>query len=577
MSWIFGFNRPAVPVDHSQTARPVDGGEGDRPSGESPAQKTESTYRFDSAALERAARAARELEASKYASEAFKLASEQERTKQMEYQAMVKQYGASEEQHRADNIRQHGEERRRLLEEETRQANVRSRYQDELARKRHEDQLRQQAAMQEEMLRKQENSVAKQEAIRKQTSQYEAELKHQYEMKRLDAELKGKARIERDNRDIYLEQLKLKAGEHRKTVLEGIQTAGSVMGQGFSMLLNHPDKLVLTGTAVTLIAAGIYSARAAAGVAGKYAQSRLGRPALIRDTSRISLLDSLCHPIRTFSRLRSRATDSLQGVFLEPRLEERLREIALTTRNTRQNRGLLRNVMMYGPPGTGKTLFAKKLAFHSGMDYAIMTGGDVAPLRQDAVSSIHKVFDWAQTSRRGLLLFLDEADAFLRKRATESISEDIRAALNAFLFRTGEQSDKFMLVVVSNEPEQFDWALNDRMDEIVQFQLPGMEERNRMIFHYFDKYILSSLRGKRPIKVDDFKFSDVCKSIAQQTEGFSGREISKLMVSCQAAAFASDNCTLTREMIERKLRDALESHRKKMIWNTEASVVTAPA
>lgn len=43
----------------------------------------------------------------------------------------------------------------------------------------------------------------------------------------------------------------------------------------------------------------------------------------------------------------------------------------------------------------------QKLAKHSGMDYAILTGGDVAPMGKDAVASIHKVFDWANTSRRG--------------------------------------------------------------------------------------------------------------------------------------------------------------------------------
>ena len=54
---------------------------------------------------------------------------------------------------------------------------------------------------------------------------------------------------------------------------------------------------------------------------------------------------------------------------------------------------------------------------HSGMDFAIMTGGDVAPMGREGVSAIHKLFDWSSTSRRGLLLFVDEADAFLRKRA----------------------------------------------------------------------------------------------------------------------------------------------------------------
>lgn len=45
--------------------------------------------------------------------------------------------------------------------------------------------------------------------------------------------------------------------------------------------------------------------------------------------------------------------------FLQPKLEERVRDIAIATRNTRNNRSLYRNILMYGPPGTGKTLFAK--------------------------------------------------------------------------------------------------------------------------------------------------------------------------------------------------------------------------
>lgn len=76
------------------------------------------------------------------------------------------------------------------------------------------------------------------------------------------------------------------------------------------------------------------------------------------------------------------------------------------------------------------------------MDYAILTGGDVAPMGREGVTAIHKVFDWASSSRRGLLLFIDEADAFLRKRSSEYISENLRATLNAFLYRTGEQSSK---------------------------------------------------------------------------------------------------------------------------------------
>lgn len=64
-------------------------------------------------------------------------------------------------------------------------------------------------------------------------------------MKRLDAELKGKAQIERENREIYLEQIKLKSEEQRKTVLESIKTAGNVIGTGITTLLENPNKILM--------------------------------------------------------------------------------------------------------------------------------------------------------------------------------------------------------------------------------------------------------------------------------------------------------------------------------------------
>ena len=43
---------------------------------------------------------------------------------------------------------------------------------------------------------------------------------------------------------------------------------------------------------------------------------------------------------------------------------------------------------------------AKRLARTSGLDYAIMSGGDVAPLGGAAVTQIHEMFDWAERSRK---------------------------------------------------------------------------------------------------------------------------------------------------------------------------------
>lgn len=537
------------------------GGDGDR------LKDKDKWSNFDPTGLERAAKAARELDSSRHAKDALDLSRLQEQSVHLEHQTRIKEYEAAVEQLRSDQIKIQGEEKRKTLTEETRQHQARAQYQDKLARQRYDDQLRQQQLLNEDNLRKQEESVHKQESMRRATIEHEMDLRHKNEMLRIEAEAKARAKVERENADLIREQIRLKAAEHRQTVLDSIKTAGAVFGEGFRAFVSDWDKVTATVAGLTLLAVGVYSARNATGVAGRYIEARLGKPSLVRDTSRITLVEAMKHPIKVGKRLMSKPQDALEGVVLSPKLEERVRDIAIATRNTRSNKGLYRNILMYGPPGTGKTLFAKKLAVHSGMDYAIMTGGDVAPMGREGVTAMHKVFDWASSSRRGLLLFVDEADAFLRKRSTEKISEDLRATLNAFLYRTGEQSNKFMLVLASNQPEQFDWAINDRIDEIVNFGLPGLEERERLVRLYFDKYVLKpATEGKQRLKVAQFDYGKKCSEIALVTGGMSGREISKLGVALQAAAYASEHGVLTETMIDARVTEAIRQHQQKMVW-----------
>jgi ATPase family AAA domain-containing protein 3A/B len=507
---------------------------------------------------------------SAHAKEALELSKLQEGTRQIEQQAKIKEYEAHIAQMQIEAKRAEAEEKRKLLVEETKQHQARAQYQDQLARKRYDDQLAQQQRMNDENLRRQEESVAKQEAMRKATIEHEMELRHKNEMKRVEAELKAKAKIDRENRDLTLEQIRLKSSENRITVLESIKTAGAVMGSGVHALLSDWDKVLTAAGGLSLLALGVYSAKGATSVTARYVEARLGKPSLIRETSRFSFMETLRHPIETLKKLRTKQQDALSGVVLAPQLEERLRDIAIATKNTKHNSGMYRNILMHGPPGTGKTMFAKRLAKHSGMDYAILTGGDVAPMGRDGVTAIHKVFDWADGTRKGLLLFVDEADAFLRKRSSEHISEDLRATLNAFLYRTGSQSHKFMLVLASNTPEQFDWAVNDRLDEMVQFGLPGLEERERLMRLYFDKFVLEpATEGKRRLKVDNFDYGALCSQMARMTKGMSGREIAKLGVAWQAAAYASEDGVLTEKMVLDRCRDAIKQHRQKVEWQSE--------
>ncbi|KAK9515667.1 hypothetical protein VZT92_026294 [Zoarces viviparus] len=568
MWWLFGWGKGSgAPPLEEQTAAAAEGA-GGAPGGGSGGDKPGDKWsNFDPTGLERAAKAAKDLDKSRHAKDALELARMQEQTVQLEHQSKVKEYEAAVEQLKGEQIHLQGEERRKTLAEETKQNHARAQYQDKLARQRYDDQLRQQQFLNEENLRKQEESVVKQEAMRKSTIEHEMELRRRNDLIRVEAEAKAHAQVERENADLIREQIRLKAAEHRQTVLESIKTAGAVFGEGFRAFVSDYDKLTATVAGLTLLAAGVYSARNATAVAGRFIEARLGKPSLVRETSRITVIEAIKHPIKTTKRLRSRPQDALEGVVLSAALEGRVRDVAIATRNTRQNNGLYRNILMYGPPGTGKTLFAKKLALHSGMDYAIMTGGDVAPMGRDGVTAMHKVFDWASTSRRGVLLFVDEADAFLRKRSTEKISEDLRATLNAFLYRTGEQSNKFMLVLASNQPEQFDWAINDRIDEIVNFALPGLDERERLVRMYFDKFVLGpATTGRQRLKLTQFDYGQKCSDIAKRAEGMSGREISKLGVAWQAAAYSSEDGVLTETMIDSRVDDAVKQHAQKMDW-----------
>ena len=506
MSWLFGYNnqKPAQPGMPAGFAPPDGSSDGGSSNNNNNNDKISlgggkmAAYQFDSSALERAAKAAKDLEKSKYAKESLDLIKTQESTRQMELQAQIKEYETAMANAQIEAKKAEFEHRRKMLAEEAKQAERKAQYEDQLARKRFDDQISQQRAANDENLKRQEESVAKQEQIRRQTLEKEMDIRAKADAKRIEAEFKGKAAAERENRDIRLEQLKLKASEDRTTLLEAISTAGDIFGKGFRAFVTDWERVSATAIGISLMAAGIYSAKHGIGITGRLIESRIGKPSLVRDTSRLNAIDAIKAPVKTFRRaMIAKPEDALRGVILEPSLEERLRDIAIATKNTKKNRGLYRNVLFYGPPGTGKTLFAKKLAEHSGMDYAIMSGGDVAPMGREGVTAIHKLFNWANTSRRGLLLFVDEADAFLRKRASENMSEDLRLTLNAFLYRTGEQSNRFMMVLASNTPEQFDWAINDRLDELIAFNLPTQAERERLVRLYFERFIFEPSTSRR--------------------------------------------------------------------------------
>jgi hypothetical protein len=208
-----------------------------------------------------------------------------------------------------------------------------------------------------EQLKKQEEMVARQEEMRRKTAEHEAQLRTKMELAKAQAEADGRIRQERENHDLILEKLKQEAMERRDTVLKSIQDAGKLIGEGLQSYLDDTTKLRNTAFTVTGIAIGVYTARTSIGIAGRFVEARLGKPSLVRETSRFSVGQAVRQPIPTVQRLlgMNQETDALKGIVLEPNLENQLTKIAVSTANTKKNKAPFRHLLLHGTSSSSST------------------------------------------------------------------------------------------------------------------------------------------------------------------------------------------------------------------------------
>lgn len=174
------------------------------------------------------------------------------------------------------------------------------------------------------------------------------------------------------------------------------------------------------------------------------------------------------------------------------------------------------------------------------------------------------------------------------RRNSVYMSEAQRSALNALLFRTGDQSRDIVLVLATNRPGDLDTAMTDRIDEVIEFPLPGPQERFQLIKLYFDQYIANKNEGddKEKLKfgglfkkeqqrivvegIDD----ELIRVAAEKTEGFSGREIAKLIASVQAAVYGRPDCVLDADLFMQIVDYKIDEHKKRIqLLNADVPVL----
>lgn len=179
----------------------------------------------------------------------------------------------------------------------------------------------------------------------------------------------------------------------------------------------------------------------------------------------------------------------------------------LTRKVTESNRP--KAILFEGPPGTGKTTAAR-----------IIAGEVKTPLVYVPVESIMskwygqssqnlaQIFDYCEMLG-SCILFLDEIDSLAGSR-DQNLFEATRRILSVLLRRLdgiGAVTNT-LTIGATNRKRDLDSALISRFDQSIVFPLPGLKERSA-IFSNYAKHLSE----------------DECTSIAEITEGISGRSI----------------------------------------------------
>lgn len=207
---------------------------------------------------------------------------------------------------------------------------------------------------------------------------------------------------------------------------------------------------------------------------------------------------------------------------------------------------------MYGPPGTGKTIAALAIAKKLGKpllqtDYSQI----ISKYYGDTAKHIKECFDEAK--KHGAVLFFDEADSLLSKRAPADSGQANSGSMNQNRNVLMQEIDRFdgIIIFTTNLFSNYDDAILRRIAQHIEFKLPNEEMREKII------------RLHIPEKVPQASNIDL-QELALKSEGLSGGDIKNVALNAIVEASISDPMELTQTMLLAHLdqvRDSKGAHK----------------
>ena len=136
-------------------------------------------------------------------------------------------------------------------------------------------------------------------------------------------------------------------------------------------------------------------------------------------------------------------------------------------------------LLFEGPPGTGKTMAAEALAHHLGRPLYLARVDRIEDMMLGN-SQKNMVRLFAEASREGAVLLLDEADGLVARRTPVHQAWDQHRNTNVNLFLGEVEEHDGIVILTTNLAVNLDPALERRLTARVRFGLPGLAERERL-------------------------------------------------------------------------------------------------